>query len=482
MQRTLFQKNIVDLTLLPRTTEELLKFFEDVPINPASLELLASAFNLTVPILSGKLLAGHGYDLVNDVGLPGTPFLLEKTGPSGIDFQIPAGFTVTMLNRMETLFYPLTSTDDYLKARLAHLGLQDSFPTTIFSPILKLKEGYNLLEQDAASEHLTKSGDLSAVLEYHMFQLHLDLNATIFSEFSSAIESLSPLNRSDLASFRLWDGFFKKYGTHTVQSAFGGGRIRVTVKLNETTTTTKQHQFSHLTEGMSQILQSLADSLVGKMAPILALPAGISFELVFEGGDPKFGSISEIDDWKDSVHYNPIMLGSDLNLVATSEIVSRFSTQDKVQLIEDAASTLFNASFVYIPVQRVRSGTASREHTASGWEAGIGSLESVSEYLPPFLDQWRKKVQKCRTKCWAVFKDNKPRRTRLPRWNGRSACWPSRLLEMSRILTGRLRWIDTKFRWNKNNCIIKDLRIWRRFENRRPNFRLSWNVSKPQLH
>jgi hypothetical protein len=124
LQRTLTRNNIRELSQLPKTREELLNFFEDVPINEASLFLIQDGFNLTIPEFSGRKIVGYGYDLLNDDVLSSPVFNMHnEVRPSEVLFQFPKGFTVEMLNRIEHFFTVVVSKEGYVEARLNSLGL-----------------------------------------------------------------------------------------------------------------------------------------------------------------------------------------------------------------------------------------------------------------------------------------------------------------------------------------------------------------------
>lgn len=392
LQRALFHKNIQTQAQLPQTRAAILKFFEDIPLNPASSALLQNSFNLSLPVLSTELLVGCGYDLINDDVLPTPVFTVSNVTPSEINFQIPSSFKVELYNRMENVFFILPSRDSYVDERLKNLGLEeDTFPPEIISHSGKLKDGYNIMQTNDEENELSLSDapKLSAVLEYHMF--HMKLSAAeveISEEFASTVESLTALDTSDFASFSQWDTFFKKYGTHVVTSAFGGGRVTIEVTLDPSSPSlppTKTEQYTKLTESMAQIVQKLADNLIGKEISSLNY-ADVTHKVTFSGGDPTYASLLDIDHWRDSVHYNPIMLSSDLKLLPISELVRQASLPQKADLIELAATQLFNASLVYIPITRAANPAAgaNRQHTVSGSDAGLGGYESIAEFASIF--------------------------------------------------------------------------------------------------
>lgn len=381
LSRFFFQRNIHEISSLPTTTVEILKLLQDIVINPASVFLLQDALNLNIPTFKGDLLVGSSYDLLKDKSLPTPIFDLSDFEPSEIGFEIPKGFNIMLQNRMESTFSVLTSRDAYVATRISNLNIETaSVPSGTFTG--EIKDGFNIVSSDETSNVLLESGKFSALLEHQMFQMRLGKDVKKFSpELISTLEGLRPFNQSEWDNVENWTRFFNLYGTHVIVAASGGGSItiKLAIEQNYEATLSKTQQYAILTDSMSRIVQHFADSLKGIDSILDMSNDKVSYELIVSGGQQyKAREDFDIDLWKASVYYNPVMLSTYLELVPISDLVRQSNYDEIATMIEEAAGALFNASLVYVPVAKVNFNPAiSRDRTGAG---GDGFSSSGGDY------------------------------------------------------------------------------------------------------
>jgi hypothetical protein len=201
-----------------------------------------------------------------------------------------------------------------------------------------------------------------------------------------------------------WKLFFQKFGTHVVTSAKGGGTIEVIIESidKENSDPVTPEHVSELTNGMAIILEHISNTLVGKEKDLI-VPHGLDYKIIFKGGsgayqmnnitalsDPEDDEgLNIIDQWKDSVQYEPVMLQTYLTLVPITELLKGAKAQlpDSEPLAEavtNAVQTLFNASLRYIPTTSVSHLPDSRERTDSPPQNAIGDFEALNELVTLF--------------------------------------------------------------------------------------------------
>ncbi len=401
LQRSLFLRNILQLSDLPQSTAETLKLLENIQINPATIQLLQDALNITVPEFKGDYVVGSGYSLVSDSILPSKIFNTEINTndlPTDLLFRIPSAYQVGLLNQLDNQFQVVTKMEDFIKHRMNALGLsENTIPFSQYKSFPLEHPGFNLIslsdDSNSASEIIWNS--LTATVDYNTFYVSLSKHSTFSDEFSAILGRLEKLDLSDSTNVENWQQFFARYGTHVVTNAYGGGSIKVTVKLLEEEQKSNNERFAILSETMANVMQELANELIGKDARYEP-PQGVTYSFSQKGGDHKYywSNFSDLDDtknideWRDSLKYEPIVLTSKLQLVPISEIVKELQgNQEMSFLIEEAAATLLNASLVYIPVQRLDYGEdspESRDRLDSGTNRMAGDFESIQEFANMF--------------------------------------------------------------------------------------------------
>ncbi|ODN01554.1 GTP-binding protein A [Orchesella cincta] len=412
LQRTLYLKNIYQISDLPLTSEDIMRLLEGIQINPLTLTLLSNAFNITIPKFKRNFVVGSGYSLVSDSALPATIFEEGcSCNPTELMFMMPETYVVTLEHELDNHFQVFTDRASYIQGRMKALGLsQDALPLETYSGSPSGYPGFNLIslaEEDSSSQASDRDdignewNSLTATLDYHTFQMTLNENVQLSEVFVNDLGRLQSLNLSNAENVQVWNKFFNKYGTHVVTHAFGGGSIVVRARVDpdsvESQTWTNSYKFSILSETMGNISQQLANELIGKDASYEP-PQGIMYDFTQKGGNHKhywsnFSELDEVknvDQWKDSLRYEPIILTNRVQLLPISEVVKQHggtNGRDLGYLIEEAAANLLNASLVYIPLKKLDSDNPlSRDRTTSGKVLGSrgGDFESMKEFASMF--------------------------------------------------------------------------------------------------
>ncbi|CAL8109645.1 unnamed protein product [Orchesella dallaii] len=416
LQRTLYLKNIYQISDLPKTSEDIVRLLEGIQLNPLTLTLFSNAFNVTIPKFQTKFVVGSGYSLVNDGIL--TSSIFEEScscNPTELLFMMPETYTITLLNELDNHFQVFTDRASYIQGRLKALGLsEDAIPQDIYSGSPAKFPGFNWIslsesESDNANSDIAIPSEaknwksLTATIDYHTFHIGLDENVQFSEAFVNDLNRLESLNVSNAENVQRWNTFFNRHGTHVVARAFGGGSIIVRARVDpdsvEASTWTNSDKFSILSETMGNVTQQLANELIGKDASFQP-PAGILYDFSQRGGNRRhfwsnFSELDEVknvDQWRESLRYQPVVLTNRLQLLPISEVVKQHGGNNGKELgylIEEAAASLLNASLVYIPLQKFNDDAEnpqSRDRTMSGQLLGSrgGDFESMKEFSNMF--------------------------------------------------------------------------------------------------
>lgn len=239
LQRSLFLRNILRLSDLPQSTSETLKLLENIQINPATIQLLQNALNVTVPEFKGNFVVGSGYSLISDNISPSKIFNTEISTndlPTDLLFKIPSVYQVGLLNQLDNQFQVVTKMEDFIKHRMNALAIsENTIPFSKYKSLPLEHLGFNLISLSVDSNSTPEIiwNSLTATVDYNTFYVSLSKHSKFSDEFSTILGRLEKLDLGDSTNVENWQQFFERYGTHVVTNAYGGGSIKVTVKLLE---------------------------------------------------------------------------------------------------------------------------------------------------------------------------------------------------------------------------------------------------------
>jgi hypothetical protein len=337
--------NFTQLTGIPKTILEKVRFFQSLPvvINSDLASLMNNAFNLTMPPYVSSPIVGYGYNLMNDETLPAVPFSsleISSWKPSPLGYTLPSFISCSKLPHSSHQQYKnfANTIEESITQRMSYLSFPpyEVFNYSAFEGQLRL--GFNVNPQD------DEVASFSAVKEVRTHKMELNDQVKLKEEFVEHINSLRPFDPSVRDSEKEWKGFFGTWGTHIVTVAYVGGFIQGTV-LGERL----RASFQNSTE-VSLTLENIVNFTKVERGDL-------TFYGVFGGEkDPNLANIHEMSteernevlkNWFESLSYDPVVLTYQMELVPISEIVRR-SNETIGKEIDKALNLLMQGNLKYV--------------------------------------------------------------------------------------------------------------------------------------
>jgi len=426
LQKALNIRGIKNIADIPKTTAQIVNLFSNLRKNDAVYQLLESALNLTTPEFNQNILTGYSYNVFQDAPLTVSPFDLGDLKNSEIGYKFPASMTcVTDAQSVDIMRFLLTR-QQYLDERIKTLGIGGRVPIEHFSGVTKL--GYNVEEEILNLSQTSSSGTdddqnsnntarrialkpITAVRELRTFELVLNDQFQLSTEFKDALKLLTPYNESDAESVEKWKSFFDTYGTHVVKSVYGGGAIQIEIKSDTPYS-------AEISKVLLSLVQFAEDMSIGKVGGAFATSPGIEHSVRFLGGetDPRASEFTRIpvidaanllEKWKDSLSFTPTILTSEMKLLPLSEIVKKQGQKISSEIAR-ATELYFNASLVYVKPSRMAVTPAARENTAE--------LESATKIMAEMMGKMMEASSKSNERFEKMMMEINEGRERTQQW------------------------------------------------------------------
>jgi len=351
---------------LPEEPLKILDLLKQIPeYNLAITDLLTETLQLRIPSCYPALFVGQGYDVSKDSATHVSPFQFSgrlNASPVGL---IPEEISCTLTEDREIIFRFFYSLEEYVLDRMKDLSIKYvTVPKNSHPLATDHKTGYNIIKPN---QEPTKTTTAKAMIEYRAFQLSLcgreDSTMEFKPQFWETLSSLKDLDFKNQETVDSWKEFFNYWGTHVIQSGFGGGSIQANFRgkmLSNIFKSLKQDSVLPSDEyETSKVFQWITgdglDFLTTNEDSKAEFLQGFDVDTSFQGGDMKFQQtdltklshhkVAEVrEEWIHSLPLNPVILETNLVLVPLSYFVRQKS--EGVATKVDVALHYFYSDFM----------------------------------------------------------------------------------------------------------------------------------------
>jgi len=336
-------KYITNISQLPTEPERVVELLSQLRHNEAISFLLQDAFNLTSPPFPHDIVVGQGYDIFNDSYLShSSPIIIGDFTHSEIGYKLPANLILTELSETTNIRETFENKAQYIGKLLKDWDIVGKIPPAQFNG--SIRPGFNL-----KPEKNTHTLNFSFTHTLRTFELSLPSHFTLSPSFIQAVQKLPPLNQHNATSIFAWKQFFSDYGTHIVQSVYGGGFIEGRLNLPKNATPEEMEWgLKYLDDLQFRINRNRSERILSRFF----FHGGNYVQEDDEGGSRDLSELRLVDaaerlrSWKLSVKFNPIILQDGMKLIPMSRIVRReLGTQVSSQ-IQNAVKLLFDSELV----------------------------------------------------------------------------------------------------------------------------------------
>jgi hypothetical protein len=152
--------------------------------------------------------------------------LSGKTKLTWAGLQIPDEVDIYTENSTFARCEQLSSIEEYMRKRLADLSVNADI--SFIGSKVSIRNGYSVSSLSSKS-----FSEKTLLIERHCFRVTIDDDKLKLSDrFRRDVDELpDSYEKNNEANVNRWKGFFDKYGTHIVKTAWGGGACTATVKV-----------------------------------------------------------------------------------------------------------------------------------------------------------------------------------------------------------------------------------------------------------
>jgi GTP-binding protein EngB required for normal cell division len=342
VQSTFHKKKILGEDDIPKTRNGILNLLAELPLNLPVVSVLEK-MGIVAPTLPNSLGIGYFYNIFTDSMTSNSPFKLDDISCSEIGYKLLTGVRAQAIQEVVQLVMEYDKTNSYLHERLTALNVDGAMQRENFTA--ETRTGHNILTPN--------TNRITGIREDRVFRISIRKKIPVSDNFMEEVYRLPNYEDGDKISRAVWRLFFQKYGTHVVDSVYGGGSIEViaTKKIPGKTSLAEHEKVIRL---VREILKNLGT--INKVS-VDDVSEDWKFDIHFKGGDPHLSphslatifskaGVDFIRVWKESLPFHPIMLQSEIMLESLPYYVEVFCNQPRsAKQIELAMEGLFANTF-----------------------------------------------------------------------------------------------------------------------------------------
>ncbi|CAG7734061.1 unnamed protein product [Allacma fusca] len=294
--------------------------------DPGMENFLKTALGLTAPCFQFDLLLGRAFNIIRDTVTDFQVFELGEMSFNEIGCSLPCHVKATCAQKGQLTWFYAPLKKDLDAQRLLQLNLERGPRSSVLE--YETRPGFNLPSTEK----------LSAVYEYHLFQIDFKPTAPINPAFETIVSNLpKTYDVRNEDNRNQWREFLATVGSHFVSSAFIGGSLIFELQYPSEETVANLNASQLSPEVFFTCLMDMK-----ALRPGSSQGAGQDFSVIVMGGDKSKGEglvksenidelIRRIKDWEASVYDDPIVTDNNIGLSEVAEVV------DHIDAVKGAA-------------------------------------------------------------------------------------------------------------------------------------------------